>query len=123
LRVDARVMLLGRGDGHLAPGELLDTPFATERTAASPLADGRRGTAWGLASSEAEKERGFFYRRKMSGGTLARSTPMLFHTGHAQSGHGTPVTRNTGTRLAGVKAGMAKCHGAGLQRDVMALRR
>jgi hypothetical protein len=126
------------------------------------LADGRRGTASALASSEAEKDRGFFYRRGMRGGAherlhshalfrgarqarnrahggakkftsftwadgavmvppqsghFSRSTASeaavnrrpnqrispsvaveASHTGHAQSGHGTPVTSNTGTQ-------------------------
>jgi hypothetical protein len=149
--------------------------------AANPYG-GRWETALALAFSEAEKNRGFFYRRGIREERVSVSTPCsvpwretsqesrswrrqevhlvhlcrrrghraaavgaseqsrssgpsvnrrpnhriswsvavdVSHTGHAQSGHGTPVTRKIGTRLATVTVGIARCHGAGLQRDPM----
>jgi hypothetical protein len=67
------MMLLGRGDGHLPPGEPLDTPSPREQQPLTPLADGRRGTASALALSEAENDRGYFYRRGMRGGARKHS--------------------------------------------------
>jgi hypothetical protein len=67
------VMLLGRGDGHLAAGKPFDTPFPTEQQPLTPLADGGcRGTASGFASSEAKNDRGFCCRRGMRGGARER---------------------------------------------------
>jgi hypothetical protein len=42
----------------ISPGEPVDTPFPTEEQPLTPLADGRRGTASALGSSEAEKDWG-----------------------------------------------------------------
>jgi hypothetical protein len=69
------VILLGRGERHLASGEPLDTPSPTEQQPL-PVTDGRQGTASALASSEAEKDRAF----STDAGEVERvsvSTPML----------------------------------------------
>jgi hypothetical protein len=83
------MMLLGRGDGHLPPGEPLDTPSPREQQPLTPLADGRRGTASALALSEAENDRGYFYRRGMRGGARKHSYALFRGARQAKnSAHG-----------------------------------
>jgi hypothetical protein len=81
------VILLGRGERHLASGEPLDTPSPTEQQPL-PVTDGRQGTASALASSEAEKDPGCCYRRGMRGGARGRfDCYALFMRGTREQSH------------------------------------